>query len=39
MTEQITALARAMGAEGTDDLMSALSRAAEDDLRARLGKE
>lgn len=36
MTEQITALARAMGAEGTDDLMSALSRAAEDDLRARL---
>ena len=36
MTEQITALARAMGAEGTDELLSALSKAAEDTLRARL---
>lgn len=36
MTEQITALARAMGGEGSDELMQALSQAAEDSLRARL---
>ena len=36
MTEQIIALARAMGAEGPDELLDALSRAAEDSLRARL---
>ena len=29
MTEQITALARAMGAEGTEELLTALCRAAE----------
>ena len=36
MTEQITALARAMGAEGSDELLNALGKAAEDSLRARL---
>ena len=36
MTEQITALARAMGAEGTEELLTALCRAAEDSLRSRL---
>ena len=36
MTEQIAALARAMGAEGTEELLTALCRAAEDSLRSRL---